>query len=109
MLASGANSSSYPVVSTLETVRASNKVSGFAQQERRPFDVRAQRRKRKKVFQKTRKYLDTVQTPLVEANRPNKKRKSEASRHQKNYKIAVGKSKIPKSLHPSLNSSLRKA
>ena len=103
MIAAGAAGTSYPVVSSLETVRASNKVSGVAQKQRRPFDVRYHRQKRERVFEVTRKQLNAVQTPLVKANRPNKRRKSEASRNQKNYKIAAKKTKIPKSLHPSLN------
>ena len=103
MLASGASRGSYPVVSSSAMVRASNKVSASQQKERRPCDVRAQRQKRERFLERTHKHLDAVQTPLVEANRPNKKRKSEASRNQKNYKIAARKLRIPESLHPSIS------
>ena len=103
MLASGGTGKSYPVVSSLEAVQARNKTSRFALRERRPLDVQTQRQNRRRMRETMRSHLDSLQTPLVEANRPNKKRKSEASRNQKNYKRAADKARIPLSLHRSLN------
>ena len=105
LLASGAAGGSFPVVSSLEAVQASNKGTSEAQKERRPQDIKIQPKKRK-IGAMSRGKLHTVQTPLVEANRPNKKRKSEASRHQKNYQAAARKSKLPKSLNPSIKKIL---
>ena len=104
MLATGAADGNVPVVSNLEALRASNKSTTNAQEQRRPTDLRAQRRKRKQDFDAAHKNLAAVRTPLAEANRSNKKRKSEASRHQKNYKTTAKKTKIPKSFHSSLKS-----
>ena len=60
------------------------------------------RLKRKRDHDKAQRKLDTLQTPLVEAHRPNKKRRSEASRHQKTYSKTVKKTRVPKELHPTL-------
>ena len=106
MMATTGRGGSYPVISNVEVVRASNKLCAAPQQERRPEDVRLQREKRKRQLDAAIKNLDAVPTPLVEANRPNKKRKSEASRHQRNYRVATKKKTIPKALHPSLKSSV---
>ena len=103
MLATGAPNGGVPVVSNVEAFRASHKSTADAQ-EKSPMDLREQRTKRKQEFDVAHKNLAAVRTPLVEANRPNKKRKSEAGRHQKNYKAATKKTKIPKSIHSSLKS-----
>ena len=99
MVATGGVSNVFPVVSNLEEVRAMNKSGVKPQLERRPRDVRELQRNRKRAREAARTALATLQTPLVEANRPNKKRESEASRHQKNYLAAVKKRKVPKVLH----------
>ena len=102
MVATGGVGSAFPVSSSLETVKARNKFSGVPQLERRPMDIRAQRLNRKRKHQLSRQNLDKVQTPLVEAHRPSKKRISEASRHHKNYEIAAKKSRVPKNIHTSV-------
>ena len=105
MAAAGAGGCRLPVVSNLESVRASNKSDRAAQVEQRPLSVREKRLKRKRDQEAAAQNLDKIQTPLVEAHRPNKKRKSEASRHQKTYLRAAKRSKIPKALHISIQSS----
>ena len=102
MLAAGASGKSFPIVSNLVRVRAANKAGSYAQREQRPQDFRKQQGKRKREHEAARRCLDTLQTPLVEAHRPNKKRKSEASRHQKNYQRAAMKTRVPRELHPSM-------
>ena len=97
---------SLPVVSNLETVRAANKTQRDLQQERRPRDIKNQRQKRKRAREAAKRKLATVQTPLVEAHRPSKKRASEANRHQKNYELASKKYRIPKKMNPLMKSNL---
>ena len=108
MLTTGAGFGAYPVVSNLEAVRASNKSTRRAQRERVPQDVRAQYAKGKRKLDVALKRLAKVQTPLVEAHRPNKKRKSEINRNKKNYEAAVRKRKLPKELHSSLKTTLNR-
>ena len=103
-VATGGIGASLPVVSNLETVRALNKTKKNAQLERRPVDIRRKRKKRKRDYDRAHTKLHAVQTPLVEAHRPNKKRISEASRHQKNFKAKAKKTGVPKTLHPSVKS-----
>ena len=86
MKAAGGTGQSLPVISNLATLQARNKICSSALREKRPHDVSTQRQKRKHAQETAQKKLDSLQTPLVEANRPNKKRKSEVSRNQKNYK-----------------------
>ena len=102
LVAMGGGTKLLPVISNLETVKASNKYGAHHQGECRPQDVRAKRLKRKRVQQKALSLLATVRTPLVEANRPNKKRASEACRHQKNYKVAARKTRVPQAFHSSI-------
>ena len=102
MTANTGSGGTFPVISNIEVVRASNKFSRDARIVRRPEDVRMQQRKRKRQLDAALKNLEAVPTPLVEANRPNKKRKSEASRHQRNYQKTTSRKMIPKELHPSL-------
>ena len=108
MLATGGVGNAIPIVSNLETVRALNKSDGSAQRERRPMDVRTQRRKRKRAHEAAQTKLATVRTPLVEANRPNTKRVEEASRHQRNYEVAAKRSRVPKILHSSIKPTTEK-
>ena len=105
-VASAGAGTSLPVVSNLETVRAANKTGRNPQSERRPHNIRIQVQKRKRARDTAQKNLAALQTPLVEAHRPSKKRASEASRHQKNYELASKKSRVPKKLHPLIESSL---
>ena len=105
-MATGGTENSVPVVSNLESVRAANKVGRMAQMEQRPQDLRELRLKRKRDHDAAQKKLDTVRTPLVEAHSPSKKRKSEVSRNQKNYSKTAKKTRVPKELHPLLNSTM---
>ena len=105
-VAVGRTGSSIPVISNVEAVRAMNKAGNDAQRERRPLDIRVQRQKRKRDHDRALKALDTLQTPLVEAHRPNKKRISEASRYQKNYERIAKKKRVPKQLHSAIKSTL---
>ena len=86
----------------MESVRAANKASSVAQMEQQPQDLMTKRLKRKRDHDAAQRKLDTLQTPLVEAHRPNKKRMSEASRHQKTYSKTAKKTRIPKELHPTV-------
>ena len=104
MLATGGVGNALPIVSNIQSVRALNKSGRSAQNELCPRDVIIKRTKRKWVDEEIRKNLAAVQTPLVEAHRPSKKHGEEASRLQKNYRLAVKKSKIPKSFHTSMKS-----
>ena len=108
MLASGGAEHKIPIVSNLQAVRAANKSSGNARKQLRPVDIRTERKKRKRAREDARSNLATVQTPLVAAHRPNKKRVTEASRHQKNYEVSAKRSRVPKVLHPSIKPAIAK-
>ena len=72
LTALGGVGASIPVVSNVQSVRALNKSGRDPQLERRPCDIRVLRQKRKRVHETAQTILHTVQTPLVDANRPNK-------------------------------------
>ena len=99
--ASSASGVSLPSFLNLTSVRAVNKFGGGEVSENKPQDVREAREGRKRRRQHE-SMLEKLQTPLVEANRPNKRNKSERSRHQANYQARRSKTKIPVVLHPQL-------
>ena len=105
-VAAAGTRTSIPVLSNLEMVRAANKTGRKPQSERTPQDIRILGQERKRARDAARRNLAALQTPLVEAHRPSKKRASEASRHQKNYELVSKKSRVPKKLHPLIESSL---
>ena len=102
MTATGAHDGCIPVVSNLDSVRALNKSMRDPQTERRPLAIREQRQERKRARAAANSILDTVQTPLIEAHRPGKKRKAEASRQKKNYAAAAKRTRVPKTVHSSI-------
>ena len=103
MKASGGTGSSIPSLLNLASVTASNKFGGESIDEAKPQDVRGALRRRKRL-RKVSTMLAKVQTPLVEANRPNKHKESERSRHQANYEARRKRMKIPKQFNPHLES-----
>ena len=102
MMATGAHDACIPVISNLDSVEALNKFTRDPQTERRPLAIREQRQERKRAHEVANSILDTVQTPLIEAHRPGKKRKAEASRHKKNYAAAAKRARVPEIVHSSI-------
>ena len=102
LTALGGVGANIPVVSNVQSVRALNKSGRDPQYERRPCDIRVLRKKRKRSNKSARTFLHTVQTPLVDANRPSHKRINEAKRHRRNYEAAAKRSRVPKTLHSSI-------
>ena len=97
---SGGTGRSLPSFLTLTTVKAANKIRAGVVVESKPQDVREKRRARKR---NAGTMLAKLQTPLVEANRPNKQRQSERSRHQANYEARRKRFKVPEELHPQVD------
>ena len=69
----------------------------------KPLDIRERRDRRKRQREATAK-LAKVQTPLVEASRPNKHKYSERNRQQEIYLKRRKKRKLPSQFHPHLES-----
>ena len=101
--AAGGAGTSLPTLLDLSTVRAANKIGGRAVHEAKPLDAREKRNRRKRQREVTTK-LAKLQTPLVEANRPNKHKESERCRQQEMYLKRRKKRKLPSQFHPRLES-----